>query len=171
MTEPVSAPVPAPSTGIDRAIVAISKVLSVGFALSVLVTIYDVACDLFATPTLWAYDVVTTAIAVAFLIGGSYAMQRREHIRITALFDRYPKRVQMVFEMIGTVLTVVYLAAFAWFAWKMAALAVESWEVSGSAWRQPTPVIVKVSMFIGVVLLILQAISNLRADWSALRRS
>ena len=34
---------------------------------------------------------------VAFLIGGSYALQRREHIQITALFDRYPTAQALLF--------------------------------------------------------------------------
>ena len=56
---------------VDRAIEAIAKALSYSFALSIVVTIYDVIADVaFSAPTVWVYDVVTTAIAVAFLIGG-----------------------------------------------------------------------------------------------------
>ncbi len=170
MTEPAQPAVPEPANVVDRAIVAISRVLSVAFALSVVVTIYDVICDLLGVPTIWVYDVVTTAIAVAFLIGGSYALQRREHIQISALYDRYPRRVKLILNVVGSVLTIVYLAAFGWFAWTMAALSVESWEVGGSVWRQPTPVIVKVAMFLGVLLMIVQAFSNMRADLAALKR-
>ena len=85
MVEPTEPTVPAPTNVVDRTIVGISKVLSGAFALSVIVTIYDVICDLVGTPTISVYDVVTSAIAVAFLIGGSYALQRREHIQISAL--------------------------------------------------------------------------------------
>ena len=170
MVEPTEPAVPAPTNVVDRTIVGISKVLSAAFALSVIVTIYDVICDLMRTPTIWVYDVVTTAIAVAFLIGGSYALQRREHIQISALYDRYPARVKLILNVVGQALTLVYLAAFGWFAWKMAALSVETWEVGGSAWRQPTPMIVKVAMFLGVVLMAVQALSNMRADLAALKR-
>lgn len=171
MSEPASSPESVPRNGIDRAIEEISKVLSYCYALSIAVTIYDVFCDVVLhSPTVWVYDVVTTAIAVAFLVGGSYALMRREHIRITVLWDHYPWRMRLWCEVLGSILTIVYLLAFAWFSWNMASLAVMTWEVGGSVWAQPTPVIVKVAMLLGALLMIVQMISNIRGDLSSLRR-
>jgi TRAP-type mannitol/chloroaromatic compound transport system permease small subunit len=155
---------------VDRAIEAISKALSYSFALSIVVTIYDVICDVaFKAPTVWVYDVVTTAIAVAFLIGGSYALMRREHIRITVVYDRLSRRTRLRCDVVTSLLAIVYFAAFAWFAFNMARLAVTDWEVGGSAWAQPTPVVVKVAMVLGAALMIVQMISNIRGDLQSLR--
>ena len=166
MAEPV-----ARGNVVDRAIEAISKALSWSFALSIVVTIYDVIADVvFRSPTVWVYDVVTTAIAVAFLIGGSYALKRREHIRITAVFDRFSPRTQLQCEVVSSVLALVYLAAFLWFAFDMAQLSVRDWEVGGSVWAQPTPVVVKVSMVLGAILMIVQMLSNIRRDLQSLAR-
>ena len=159
-----------PANAVDRAIETLSKFLSVAYALSLAVTIYDVILDVvFKEPTIWVYDVVTTLIAVAFLIGGSYALMRREHIRITALYDLYPKRFQLIADLFTSLLAIVYFVAFSWFARKMASLSVMNWEVGGSVWRQPTPVVVKVSMLIGVLLMIVQMISNMLSDLKALK--
>ena len=99
--------------------------LSYSFALSIVVTIYDVVQDvLFHAPTVWVYDVVTTAIAVAFLIGGSYALMRREHIRITAVYARFSRKTRLRCDVVTGLLTIVYLAAFAWFAFDMARISV-----------------------------------------------
>lgn len=155
---------------VDRAIEAIAKVLSFGFALSIVVTIYDIIADvIFKSPTVWVYDVVTTAIAVAFLIGGSYSLMRREHIRITALHDRFSLLTRLRCDVITSILAVVYLVAFAWFSVNMAWLSIQDWEVGGSAWAQPTPVVVKVAMVFGALLMIVQMISNIRGDLKALR--
>ena len=155
---------------VDRTIETISKVLSYSFALSIVVTIYDVLRDvLFHSPTIWVYDVVTTAIAVAFLIGGSYALMRREHIRITAIWARFSHKTRLRCDIATCLLTIVYLAAFAWFAFDMARISVTDWEVGGSAWAQPTPVVVKVSMVLGALLMIVQMISNVRRDLKSLR--
>ena len=155
---------------VDRAIEAISKALSYSFALSIVVTIYDVVCDVaFSAPTVWVYDVVTTAIAVAFLIGGSYALMRREHIRITVVYDRLSSRTRLRCDVVTSLLAIVYFVAFAWFAFNMARLAVTDWEVGGSAWAQPTPVVVKVAMVLGAALMIVQMISNIRGDLKSLR--
>ncbi|MFO0292603.1 MAG: TRAP transporter large permease subunit [Rhodospirillales bacterium] len=152
----------APANAMERIIVNVGKVLSLGYALSIIVTIYDVAMDKMATPTIWVYDVVTTAIAVSFVIGGSWALQRREHIQITALFDRYPERVKRICDAIGYAGSLIYLFVVMWFSWRLASEAVMIWEVGGSAWRQPTPVVVKVSMFLGTLLMIVQGGINLR---------
>jgi len=155
---------------VDHAIEAISKALSYSFALSIVVTIYDVVRDvLFSSPTIWVYDVVTTAIAVAFLIGGSYALMRRDHIRITAIWARFSRKTRLRCDIVTELLAMVYLAAFAWFAFDMARISVTDWEVGGSAWAQPTPVVVKVSMVVGVALMMVQMISNIRRDVKSLR--
>jgi TRAP-type mannitol/chloroaromatic compound transport system permease small subunit len=156
---------------VDRTIEGISKVLSYSFALSIVVTIYDVVSDVvFNAPTVWVYDVVTTAIASAFLIGGSYALMRREHIRITAVYDHFSRRTRLRCDVVTSLLAIVYLAAFAWFAFNAAWLSIQDWEVGGSAWAQPTPVVVKVAMLLGALLMIAQMIPNIRGDLRSLRR-
>ena len=155
---------------VDRAIEAISKVLSYSFAVSIVVTIYDVIRDvIFHSPTVWVYDVVTTAIAVAFLIGGSYALMRREHIRITASVPALFAPDAAALDIVTSLLAIVYLAAFAWFAFDMARISIADWEVGGSAWAQPTPIVVKVAMVLGAALMILQMFSNIRGDMKSLR--
>jgi TRAP-type mannitol/chloroaromatic compound transport system permease small subunit len=170
MAEPVAHTEPQAKNVVDRTIEAVAKVLSYSFAISVLVTIYDVVLDVvFKSPTVWVYDVVTTAIAVAFLIGGSYAQMRRDHIRITAVYNRFAPRTRLLLDMAGSILALVYFAAFAWFAFVMAQISVEQWEVGGSAWAQPTPIVVKAAMLLGVLLLAVQTLSNIVADVRALR--
>lgn len=171
LTEPIASGHPPGSTIVDRAIEAISSALAWCFALAVAATIYDVVCDVvFRAPTIWVYDLVTTAIAVAFLIGGSLALRRREHIRITVIYDRFPRRVQLVCDVVTSILAIVYLVSFAWFSWNMAAISVRNWELGGSVWAQPTPVVVKLAMLTGAGLMIVQMISNILGDVRALKR-
>jgi TRAP-type C4-dicarboxylate transport system permease small subunit len=170
MAEPVPHIGPTEKNIVDRSIEAISRVLSYGFALSIVVTIYDVISDVvFKSPTVWVYDVVTIVIAVAFLIGGSYALMRREHIRITAVYLRFSTPTRLRLDIITSLLGIVYLAAFAWFAHDMAWISIEDREVGGSPWAQPTPIVVKVAMLLGALLMIVQMISNIRGDVKALR--
>lgn len=148
----------------------LSKYLSVTYLIAIIVTVFDIILDVaFKEPTVWVYDVVTTLIAVAFLIGGSYALTRREHIRITAIYDLFSGRAKLMCDIFTSVLTIVYLIVFSWFAFKMASISVMNWELGGSVWQQPTPVIVKVTLFIGGILMILQAISNTLEDIKALK--
>lgn len=150
-----------PKNAVDRLTSRVAHAASFGYVLSVAVTLYDVASDVISVPTVWVYDVVTTAIAVAFLIGGSYALQRREHIQITAAYDRYPEQRKLICDAIGYAGTLIYFFAFAWFSWRLAHNAVTDWEVGGSAWGKPTPVVVKVTMFLGALMMIAQGFANL----------
>jgi TRAP-type mannitol/chloroaromatic compound transport system permease small subunit len=170
MSETVPHTEPADKNVVDRGIEAIAKILSYSFALSIVATIYDVVCDVvFKAPTVWVYDVVTTAIAVAFLIGGSYALMRNEHIRITAVYLRYSRRTRLRCDVVTGLLAIVYLAAFSWFAFDMASISIADREVGGSAWAQPTPIVVKVAMLLGGLLMIVQMLSNIRRDLQSLR--
>jgi TRAP-type C4-dicarboxylate transport system permease small subunit len=72
-------------------------------------------------------------------------------------------------DVVTGLLAIVYLAAFAWFAFDMASLSISDWEVGGSAWAQPTPIVVKVAMLLGALLMIVQMLSNIRRDLQALR--
>ena len=67
-----------PRNAVDRFTFHLARLISFAYVISIGATIYDVSADVISIPTMWVYDVVTTAIAVAFLIGGSYALQRRE---------------------------------------------------------------------------------------------
>ena len=167
MTEANAARSYPPQNTIDMLVILVGKVLSFGYLLSIVVTIFDVGSDILATPTIWVYDVVTTAIAVAFVFGGSWALQRREHIQITALYDRYPNQAKLICDAIGYAGTLIYFLVFAWFSYRLARDAVFDngvfkLEVGGSAWAAPTPTIVKVSMFLGALLIVFQGISNMR---------
>jgi len=167
MTEANAARSYPPQNIVDMLVILVGKVLSFGYLLSIIVTIFDVGSDILATPTIWVYDVVTTAIAVAFVFGGSWALQRREHIQITALYDRYPNQAKLICDAIGYAGTLIYFLVFAWFSYRLARDAVFDngvfkLEVGGSAWAAPTPAIVKVSMFLGTLLIVFQGISNMR---------
>ncbi|MES1264161.1 MAG: TRAP transporter small permease subunit [Variovorax sp.] len=90
-------------------------------------------------------------------------------MRLSAVFYRFSRKTQFRCEIVSSILALVYLGAFLWFSFNMAKLSVEDWEVGGSVWAQPTPVVVKVSMVLGAVLMIVQMISNIRSDLKMLR--
>jgi TRAP-type mannitol/chloroaromatic compound transport system permease small subunit len=76
----------------------------------------------------------------------------------------------LICDLFTSSFTILYLITFSFFAFKMAFISVMNWELGGSVWQQPTPVVVKVSLFIGGVLMILQAISNTLEDLQSLKQ-
>jgi len=128
---------------------------------SIVVTIYDVVADvIFKSPTVWVYDVVTTAIAVAFLIGGSYSLMpprayphhcsARSLVAAhqAALRHRHLDSCDRLSRGIHLVLLQHGVAGGPGLGGRRVRMG------------QPTPVIVKVSMVIGALLMIVQMISK-----------
>ena len=58
------------------------------FLVAVIISVFEVVSDwVFDAPTIWEHDLTITLCSTCFLLGGAFAMQRQEHIRITVLYD------------------------------------------------------------------------------------
>jgi TRAP-type C4-dicarboxylate transport system permease small subunit len=68
-------------------------------------------------------------------------------------------------DLLNALAIIVFMAAFGWAACRQALVAIELGETSGRAWDVPIPVFIKTALAAGVVLMILQAIVNLRRTW------
>jgi TRAP-type mannitol/chloroaromatic compound transport system permease small subunit len=142
------------------------------FALVVIFSCYDIVRDVFFhSPTIWVYEAVTVMIAVCFMFGGADAQQKNVHIRVTPLYDRYSFRTQRGCDIFSHLCTFVYLGVFVYFTWeRFALIAIRKWERAATPWNQPTPVILKTAMVLGIVLLMLQTLPNLMRDMRKFRR-
>jgi TRAP-type mannitol/chloroaromatic compound transport system permease small subunit len=160
------------NTWLDALTRGVAENLALLFAVVVILSCYDIVRDVFfGQPTIWVYEAVTVIIAVCFMFGGADAQQKNVHIRVTPLYDRYPYRVQRGCDLFSHFCTLVYLAVFGWFTWeRFALIAIEKWERAATPWNQPTPVILKTAMVLGIVLLMLQTLPNLMRDVQKFRR-
>lgn len=133
------------------------------FLLAALLTGYEViSSSLFAAPTIWVHDLTTMLCVIGFLVGGAYAQARREHIRITSLYDLMPEGARRLCDFVGHGLALLYLAVLVWFTGSQALESLLIWEMSGHAWNFPMPVVVRLAFFLGSVLLLAQLAAQLR---------
>ena len=159
-------PQAAPLSFLDRFAIRLGDLLSWFFALSVIITAYEVVMRyVFNSPTIWVHDLVIALSALAFIFGGSYALQRGEHIRISSLYDRMPLSWRRSCDLLNALAIILFMAAFGWAACRQALVAIEIGETSGRAWDVPIPVVIKTALAAGVVLMILQAVVNLVRTW------
>src|SRR5262245_7635956 len=78
-------------TPINRLSLWLGRALAWVFLVGVVLTAWEVLMRYgFNSPTIWVHDLVIALSALAFIFGGSYALQRGEHIRISSLYDRMP---------------------------------------------------------------------------------
>jgi TRAP-type mannitol/chloroaromatic compound transport system permease small subunit len=147
---------------VDRLSRALGDRLAWLFLISAALTCYEVTMDaVFDAPTIWVHDATIMLGAICFLFGGAYALQRRDHIRITFLYDALPPSLQRACDLVGLLCGLVYLTGLGWFAGAQAFDSIMRVERSGRAWDVPMPMVIRTAFFLGTALLALQTASLL----------
>jgi TRAP-type mannitol/chloroaromatic compound transport system permease small subunit len=151
-----------PLPPVDRLSRALGDRLAWLFLISAALTCLEVALDwVFRAPTIWVHDTTVMMSATCFLFGGAYALQRRDHIRITFLYDALPAGLQRACDVLGLALGLIYLLGLGWFAGAQAIDSIGRIEMSGRAWDFPMPMVIRTAFFLGTALLALQTASLL----------
>jgi TRAP-type C4-dicarboxylate transport system permease small subunit len=168
----VSAPGPEARSRLDRFAVGLGNLLSWLFAISGVITPYEVVMRyVFNRPTIWVHDLTVAVSAICFIFGGAYALARREHIRITTVHDLLPPGLRRLVDILADVAITVFLGALGWAAAAQAWRSVLLGETSGHAWDVMIPPVVKVALALGAALMTLQSLLHLAARLRHLRAS
>lgn len=143
---------------VDQVTRALGEKASFVFLLAVALTFYEVVLRyFFNAPTTWVHEVSIFLTASAFIIGGSYTLQRRDHIRITLIFDAAPPRVRYWLSIVNATIALYFLMALGYGAALQAEKSLKVMETTGTASDLPLPVTLKSLLTLGVALMILQA--------------
>lgn len=144
-----------------------SRLAMVSITFVVVVMFYEVVSRYaFNKPTLWANELSLWIASFVFLLAGLYAMQQRSHIRIYVIYDMFPRWMQKVADVISVSLIVGFTVALVWGGFSDAWTRMLRMETFGTAWDPAIPGTVKPAILIIIVLVTIQAVSNLIADWN-----
>lgn len=153
-------------SGIDR----ISELSGLGTALLIVPAITIISFEVlmryaFNAPTNWAHSVTTALAAVTYMLGGAHALQRGDFIRVTYIYDKLAPRTKGVVAIISHVLVLYWGIILAYGSFLQARRAVWSFrggewrpETTGTGWDVPIPALTKSVLFLGAVLVSLQAV-------------
>ncbi len=145
----------------------LSRIAMMMIALVVLVMFYEVVSRyVFLAPTLWANELSLWIAAFIFLLSGQYAMQQRCHIRIPVIYDRMPFWMRKVSDSLSVLMICLFVLALVWGGYNDAETRFLRMETFGTAWDPPIPGIIKPFLLLAMVLVALQSVSNLIADWN-----
>ena len=151
------------STGwVDGTTRFLGEKVSFVFPLAVALTFYEVVLRyFFNAPTTWVHEISIALTATAFIIAGSYTLQRRDHIRISLVIDSVSERTRHGLNIINLIIAIYFLGALGYGAAIQAQKSLAVMERTGTASDLPLPVTLKSLLVIGVVLMLLQAIVQL----------
>lgn len=139
----------------------IGRIFAWIIVLLMLITVYDVAMrQIFALPTLWAFDVSKQLYALHFLIVGGFGLLHGSHVSVDILHERLAPRTQAVVDVISYLIFFFpFLAMLAWESWDFAA---RSWASGETTWGViALPIYpIKTVIVIAAVLLLLQGIAE-----------
>ncbi|MDF1775320.1 MAG: TRAP transporter small permease [Rhizobiaceae bacterium] len=120
---------------------------------------------IFFQPTLWVNEMSLWIGGFIYVTAGLYAMQQRSHIRIFVLYDIAPLWMRRLFDLLSVICVCIFVFAVVWGGFGEAAAKFWRWETFGTAFDPPIPATNKPLVLITLVVLALQAVSNLIRDW------
>lgn len=146
---------------IDRFSLFVGESVSYFYLIAAVVTVYEVIMRyVFNAPTAWAHELTILLCALGYLWSSGYVTQKNTHIRITAVYDLMPARVQLWLDLFAVVFGFVIIALLLYAAWGKGIRAILVWERTGSSWDPPLYAIIKPAIVLGAAFFCLQNISN-----------
>lgn len=137
-----------------------------------LVMVYEVvARRLFVAPTLWAFDISRMLYGVSFMLGAAYGLMRGIHIRADFLYQVFSPRAQGRIDLFLYVILFLPSMLFLFYAsYEFALKSIMQGERAGDSTWAPIVWPVKTALCVGVLLLVIQGISEILKSWYAATR-
>lgn len=149
---------------IDRLSIFVGEQASRLYIAAVAITGYEILMRyVFRSPTTWVHDMTVVLSAIAFVLAGAYAQRADIHIRISSIYEKVRPAGRRWIDAVNLTIAVWYLVLLGWGAAVRAVESVPILETTGTASNLPTPAILKSVMALGIVLMILQVVSQLAA--------
>lgn len=114
----------------------------------------------FAQATTWANETTIYLSAMAYLLGGGYALKHRRHVRIDVVYQMFSEPARRRLDVLAFVFFVLYVGALVWVGADMAWTSFQQSEGTGTPWN-PRIWPVKLAIPCAALLLLLQGIADL----------
>ena len=105
-------------------------------------------------------------MALSFL-GGAFTLREKGHAKIDLIYAQFSKGVQKKLDLLTSVCTLVFLSWLGWLTFKAAMHSLSIHEFSDQELWPLFPV--KILIPVGILLVIIQVIVNMKHDYSSLR--
>lgn len=132
------------------------------------VLFYSSVTKTFFHPALWTLEFAQFLMVSYFLLGGAYSMQIKGHVRMDLLYGDWSERTQSKWDVFTSIFLISYLLVLLYGSLSSTIYAFEYSERSYSSWR-PYMWPVKTVMVLGIVMMLLQSVSQFFKDLAVAR--
>jgi TRAP-type mannitol/chloroaromatic compound transport system permease small subunit len=112
----------------------------------------------FNVPFVWIIEMAQFLMAAYYILGGGYSMQLDAHVRMDVFYERWKPKTRAFVDSITAFFLVFYLTFMIYGGFSSASYSLKYNQTNYSAWAPPMAPI-KIIMTVGIVLMLLQAIS------------
>ena len=132
------------------------------------ILLYSSVSKAFLLPANWTLESAQFAMAAYFMLGGAFAMQTGDHVRMDPFYSGWSLRRRAAVDVVTAIALITYLGFLLYGGISSTTYAIQYGEKSYSAWA-PYMWPIKVVMTFGALLMLLQALSNLIKDIAQVR--
>ena len=122
----------------------------------------------FNTSPIWTVEMAQFTLTAYYMLGGAYSFQNGAHVRMDLFYSRWSLRKRALFDSITVLGLLVYLAVLLLGAVESTSYVMETGQRRPSAW-QPYLWPIRLTMSVGIFMLLLQATSALFKDIALVR--
>jgi len=149
---------------VDRMNRWIGRVVMYGIFVMMGILLWSSISKTFFVPSLWTLEMAQFAMVAYYILGGPYSMQIGAHVRMDLLYGSWSDRKKAQIDALTVLFLIAYLVVMLWGGIDSTIYSFQyGGERSPTAWR-PYLWPIKVIMCVGIVLMLLQAISELLKD-------
>jgi TRAP-type mannitol/chloroaromatic compound transport system permease small subunit len=138
------------------------------FAMMGILLFESISRTIFNTPHIWVVEMAQFMMAAYYLLGGGYSMILDGHVRMDLLYGRWSPKTQAFADTITAFFLFFYLVVLFIGSLSSIHYAVQYGQRNYTPWAPPLAPI-KIIMAIGILLMLLQAISIFFKDLAKVR--
>ena len=114
-------------------------------------------------PLSWTVEMAQFTMTAYYIIGGAYSMQMNDHVRMDLIYDHLSEKAKANMDSFTSIFLVIYLVCLLIGSISSTLYAIEYGQRKFSQWN-PSMIPIKIIMVIGIILMLLQAISTFFKD-------
>ena len=139
-----------------------------GIFVMIAILLWSSISKTFLLPANWTLEIAQFAMVAYYMLGGPYSIQMGSNVRMDLFYSNWSDRRKAQVDAITIFCLIFYLGVLLYGAYDSTAYSFKYGERSPTAWR-PYMWPIKVVMCVGVLLMLLQAISEFFKDMLRLR--
>ena len=153
---------------VDAVNYRLGRIIMYGIFVMVAILLWSSISKTFLLPSMWTLELAQFAMVAYYMLGGPYSIQMGSNVRMDLFYADWSDKKKAQIDAITVLFLLFYLGVLLYGAIDSTSYSLKYNERSPTAWR-PYLWPIKITMCVGIFLMLLQAISELFKDILKLR--